>query len=403
MPKEILLPDIGEGISEGEIVRWLVKEGDVVKMFQPIVEVLTVKVKVEIPSPYTGKIVKILAKEKEVVKVGKPLALIEVEGEVETKPKEEIKKEEVKTTIQAQIPEVKEAPKEILATPAVRRLARELGVDLTKVKGTGPGGRITEEDVRRYAEKKEEVVEAKAIKVEEKVAKVELEERIPITGIRRMIAERLSKTARTAVIVTHMDECDVTELVKIREALKQEAEKRGVKLTFLPFIIKAVIKALKEYPIFNASVDEEKNEIVIKKYYNIGIATATDEGLIVPVIKNADKKGLFELAKEIEDLSERARKGNLKVEEVLGSTFSITNIGPLGGTFATPILNGQDVAILGVGKIKKRPVVIEDKIEIRDILTLSLSFDHRIIDGAQAAMFTNEIMKYLEKPYLLLA
>jgi len=403
MAREILLPDIGEGISEGEIVRWLVKEGDFVKMFQPIVEVLTVKVKVEIPSPYTGKIVKILAKEKEVVKVGKPLALIEVEGEVETKPKEEIKKEEAKTTIQAQVPEVREAPKEILATPAVRRLARELGVDLTKVKGTGPGGRITEEDVRRYAEKKEEVVEAKAIKVEEKVAKVELEERIPITGIRRMIAERLSKTARTAVIVTHMDECDVTELVKIREALKQEAEKRGVKLTFLPFIIKAVIKALKEYPIFNASVDEEKNEIVIKKYYNIGIATATDEGLIVPVIKNADKKGLFELAKEIEDLSERARKGNLKVEEVLGSTFSITNIGPLGGTFATPILNGQDVAILGVGKIKKRPVVIEDKIEIRDVLTLSLSFDHRIIDGAQAAMFTNEIMKYLEKPYLLLA
>ncbi|HLI46403.1 MAG TPA: dihydrolipoamide acetyltransferase family protein, partial [Geobacterales bacterium] len=261
-----------------------------------------------------------------------------------------------------------------------------------------PAGRITEEDVRKYAESQKQV----EVKVEAKAARAELEERIPITGIRRMIAERLVKTARTAVIVTHMDECDVTELVRVREMLKQEAEKKGVKLTFLPFIVKAVIKALKEYPLFNASVDEEKNELVIKKYYNIGIATATEQGLIVPVIKNADTKGIFELAKEIEDLSERARKGSLKVEEVIGSTFSITNIGPLGGTFATPILNGQDVAILGVGKIKKRPVVIEDKIEIRDVLTLSLSFDHRVIDGAQAAIFTNEVIKYLEKPYLLL-
>lgn len=399
MPKEILLPDIGEGVSEGEIVKWLVKEGDYVKMFQPIVEVLTVKVKVEIPSPYNGKIVKILAKEKEVVRVGKPIALIETEEVIpETKPKEEAKpKEELR---QVEIPkEVAEEKKEILATPAVRRLARELGVDLSKVKGTGPGGRILEEDVRRYAEemKKHEVKP-----VEVKAEKVALEERIPITGVRRMIAEKLSKTVKTAVLVTHMDECDVTELVKIREELKQEAEKRGVKLTFLPFIIKAVIKALQTYPLFNASVDEEKNELVIKKYYNIGIATATDQGLIVPVIKEADKKGLFELAKEIEELTEKARKGTLKIEEVIGSTFSITNVGPIGGVFATPILNNPDVAILGIGKIKKRPWVVENRIEIRDILTLFLSFDHRVIDGAQAAQFMNEVMKYLEKPYLLL-
>jgi pyruvate dehydrogenase E2 component (dihydrolipoamide acetyltransferase) len=399
MPKEILLPDIGEGVSEGEIVKWLVKEGDYVKMFQPIVEVLTVKVKVEIPSPYNGKIVKILAKEKEVVRVGKPIALIETEEVIpETKPKEEAKpKEELR---QVEIPkEVAEEKKEILATPAVRRLARELGVDLSKVKGTGPGGRILEEDVRRYAEemKKHEVKP-----VEVKAEKAALEERIPITGVRRMIAEKLSKTVKTAVLVTHMDECDVSELVKIREELKQEAEKRGVKLTFLPFIIKAVIKALQTYPLFNASVDEEKNELVIKKYYNIGIATATDQGLIVPVIKEADKKGLFELAKEIEELTEKARKGTLKIEEVIGSTFSITNVGPIGGVFATPILNNPDVAILGIGKIKKRPWVVENRIEIRDVLTLFLSFDHRVIDGAQAAQFMNEVMKYLEKPYLLL-
>jgi pyruvate dehydrogenase E2 component (dihydrolipoamide acetyltransferase) len=399
MPKEILLPDIGEGVSEGEIVKWLVKEGDYVKMFQPIVEVLTVKVKVEIPSPYNGKIVKILAKEKEVVRVGKPIALIETEEVIpETKPKEEAKpKEELR---QVEIPkEVAEEKKEILATPAVRRLARELGVDLSKVKGTGPGGRILEEDVRRYAE---EMKKHEVRPVEVKAEKAALEERIPITGVRRMIAEKLSKTVKTAVLVTHMDECDVTELVKIREELKQEAEKRGVKLTFLPFIIKAVIKALQTYPSFNASVDEEKNELVIKKYYNIGIATATDQGLIVPVIKEADKKGLFELAKEIEELTEKARKGTLKIEEVIGSTFSITNVGPIGGVFATPILNNPDVAILGIGKIKKRPWVVENRIEIRDILTLFLSFDHRVIDGAQAAQFMNEVMKYLEKPYLLL-
>jgi pyruvate dehydrogenase E2 component (dihydrolipoamide acetyltransferase) len=399
MPKEILLPDIGEGVSEGEIVKWLVKEGDYVKMFQPIVEVLTVKVKVEIPSPYNGKIVKILAKEKEVVRVGKPIALIETEEVIpETKPKEEAKpKEELR---QVEIPkEVAEEKKEILATPAVRRLARELGVDLSKVKGTGPGGRILEEDVRRYAE---EMKKHEVRPVEVKAERAALEERIPITGVRRMIAEKLSKTVKTAVLVTHMDECDVTELVKIREELKQEAEKRGVKLTFLPFIIKAVIKALQTYPSFNASVDEEKNELVIKKYYNIGIATATDQGLIVPVIKEADKKGLFELAKEIEELTEKARKGTLKIEEVIGSTFSITNVGPIGGVFATPILNNPDVAILGIGKIKKRPWVVENRIEIRDVLTLFLSFDHRVIDGAQAAQFMNEVMKYLEKPYLLL-
>lgn len=390
MQKEFVLPDIGEGISEAEIVKWFVKEGDEVKLFQPLIEVLTVKVKTELPSPFEGRVVKILAKEGEVVKVGKPIAIIEVKEEAkeEAKPKALEEKPRV---------EVKEEVKEILATPAVRKLARELGVDLSKVKGSGPGGRILEEDVRRYAE------QMKKIEVKKEVVEEKLEERIPITGIRRMIAEKLVKTQRTAAIVTHMEECDVTELVRIREELKNEAEKLGIKLTFLPFIIKASIKALKKYPIFNASIDEEKNEIVIKKYYNIGIATATEEGLIVPVIKNADKKSIFELAKEIEDLSERARSGKLKIDEVMGNTFSITNIGPIGGTFATPILNSPDVAILGVLKIRKKPWVVGDRIEIREILTLSLSFDHRVIDGAQAALFMNEIVKYLEKPYLLLA
>jgi len=198
-----------------------------------------------------------------------------------------------------------------------------------------------------------------------------------------------------------MDEFDVTELVKIREELKVEAEKLGVKLTYLPFIIKATIKALKKHPKFNANIDDERNELVIKKYYNIGIATATEQGLLVPVIKDADKKGILELAKEIEDLSERARQGKLKVEEVTGGTFTITNIGILGGTFATPILNYPEVAILGVFKIKKKPWVVDGKIEIRDIMTLAISFDHRVIDGAEAAIFLNEVAKYLEKPYLL--
>jgi len=204
-------------------------------------------------------------------------------------------------------------------------------------------------------------------------------------------------------MVTHMDEADVTELVRIREYLKEEAEKLGIKLTYLPFIIKAAILALKKYPKFNAAIDDEKKELVIKKYYNIGIAVATDQGLIVPVIKDADSKSLFELAKEIEVLSEKARQGKLSIDEVTGSSFSITNIGPIGGTFATPILNYPDVAILGVMKIKKKPWIVKDKIEIRDIMTLVLTFDHRVIDGAEAALFTNEIISILENPYRLLA
>ncbi len=397
MQREVILPDIGEGVSEGEIVKWLVKEGDEIKQFQPIVEVLTVKVKVEIPSPYSGKLIKILAKENEVVRVGKPIAIIETE-EVPYATKEEIKIEKREEV-------VREEAAEILATPRVRKLARELGVDLRLVKGTGPGGRILEEDVRKFAEKMKEKLEVKPeLRVEVKPELREaLEERVHIAGIRRMIAENLVRVRNTAVMVTTMDECDVTELVKVREELKQEAEKKNIKLTYLPFIVKAVIKALKTYPVFNASVDEEKNELVIKKYYNIGVAVATEEGLIVPVLKEVDKKGLFEIAKEIEELSEKARTGKLKLEEVKGSTFSITNIGPIGGLFATPVLNPPDVAILGVGRIKKKPWVVENRIEIRDILTLSLTFDHRVIDGAQAAQFLNEVMKYLEKPYLLLA
>jgi len=394
--KQLILPDIGEGISEGEIIRWLVKEGDYVKQFQPIVEVLTVKVNVEIPSPYNGKITKILAKEKEVVRVGTPIALIEVEGVIEEKVKE--RKAEALPQPTVQSPEQKQAKPttEILATPAVRRLARELGVDLSSIKGTGPGGRITEDDVRNFAKVQQTVEKAKVV-IKER------EERIPISGIRRLIAEKMSLANTKAAMVTHMDETDVTELVKIREILKDEAEKSGIKLTYLPFIIKAVIYALKKYPKFNAGIDDDKKELVIKKYYNIGIATATDQGLIVPVIKDADTKNLFELAKEIETLSEKARQGKLSIEEVTGSSFSITNVGPLGGTYATPILNYPDVAILGVLKIKKRPWVVGDKIEIRDIMTLALTFDHRVIDGAEAAIFMNEIISILEKPYKLFA
>jgi len=397
--KQIILPDIGEGISEGEIIRWLVKEGDQIKQFQPIVEVLTVKVNVEIPSPFTGKIKKILAKEKEVVKVGSPIAIVEVEGVAEEKPKVEEKKPETLVSASQKVTEqVPAKPSaEILATPAVRRLARELGVDLSLVKGTGPGGRITEEDVKRFAEEKKKLEVVKVAIPKEK------EERIPVTGIRRMIAEKMSLAHNKAAMVTHMDEADVTELVRIREYLKEDAEKLGIKLTYLPFIIKAAILALKKYPKFNAAIDDEKKELVIKKYYNIGIAVATDQGLIVPVIKDADSKSLFELAKEIEVLSEKARQGKLSIDEVTGSSFSITNIGPIGGTFATPILNYPDVAILGVMKIKKKPWIVKDKIEIRDIMTLVLTFDHRVIDGAEAALFTNEIISILENPYRLLA
>lgn len=415
MPFEFKFPDIGEGLTEGEIVRWLVKEGDEIKEGQPLVEVETDKALAEIPSPRTGVILKILAKEKEIIKVGQVIVIIGEKGEAVAAPPPKPKSVGV-------VGELEEAPEEApavqvraeavkpafvsphaLATPAIRALAKELGTDLDKVKGTGLEGRVLEKDVRLAAEGKEKPVEE--VKRPTKVKKYDLYgyvDRIPLRGVRRSIAKAMVKSKYTAPHVTTMDEADVTELWKIREKEKKTAEKKGIKLTILPFIIKAVIAGLKEHPYLNATLDDENEEIIVKKYFNIGMATDTPEGLMVPVVKNAGDKSILHLAEELTQLAEKARNRSIDLADMKGGTFTITNYGALGGIYGTPIINHPEVAILGVGKIKEMPVVRDGKIEVRKILHLALSFDHRVVDGGEAARFLNTVIARLEDPDLIL-
>jgi pyruvate dehydrogenase E2 component (dihydrolipoamide acetyltransferase) len=406
---EFKLPDIGEGVVEGEILKWMVKEGDAVKEDQPLVEVMTDKVNVQIPSPRTGKVSRIMAREGESVRVGQTILIIDEEGEsaVEDSVPESASTHQTGTPeSQPRLPvqqgQFTGGPSPVvLATPVTRRVARELGVDIGKVKGTGPNGRVTEDDVRAAAQ-------VRPVETEEPIkplpSKAGLnEEMIPLRGIRKLIAERMIKSQSTAAQVTHVDEADMTEVVLLREAFKASAEKRGVKLTFLPFVIKAVVPALKEYPLVNSSVDEQGANIIVKKYYNIGIATDTEQGLTVPVIKDADRKDVFEIAGEIESLAAKARAGQLTLEEVHGSTFTVTNVGSIGGLFATPIINPPEVAILGTHKVAKRPVVREDRVEVRDMMNVSLTFDHRVIDGAYAARFVTKIIGIIQDPKKLLS
>jgi len=389
---EFKLPDIGEGVAEGEILKWLVKEGEQVKEDQSLVEVMTDKVNVQIPSPKNGTVSKTLVKEGEVVKVGRVILVIEVADEVPPAPAPVQNRPQAVApsglqTIQAQIPADR-----VLATPATRRLARELGVDITKVRGTGPNGRVTDEDLRGSS----------GASTAPSAGSVN-EERVPLRGIRKITAEHMARSFHTVAQVTHIDEADVSELVLLREAFKGSAEKRGVKLTFLPLIIKAVVPALKEFPYVNASLDETSGEVVLKKEYNLGIATDTQNGLLVPVIKDADRKDIFELSAEIEKLAAKAKSGELGLDEVRGSTFTITNLGSVGGLFATPIVNYPEAAILGVHTIKKRAVVREGRVEARDMMYLSFSFDHRIMDGASAARFVNRVIETIEDPKKLLS
>ena len=407
MVYEFRLPDIGEGIAEGEVVKWHVKEGDEVKENQPLVEIMTDKVNVEIPSPRKGTIQRLMAKEGEVIKVGQVLIVIADGSSAAAttlipaaKPVPAIAKPPPSASRQQGIsPAPIQAPKprEVLATPATRKLARDLGVDLSLVQGTGRGGRITDEDVRQFKGLPRPVAATVAV-----AGPRGAEERIQLRGIRRVVAQHMVKSRSTAAQVTHVDEVDMSEVAHLREKSKVSAEKRGVKLTYLPFIIKALIPALKQYPYLNASLDEEKEEIILRRYYNIGIATDTYQGLVVPVIKEADHKSITQLATEITTLSDKARAGQLTLDEIQGSTFTVTNVGGIGGMFATPIINYPEVGILGVHKITKRPVVKDNQIVIRDMTYLSLSFDHRVLDGAMAAHFVNTIKQYLEDPKLLL-
>jgi pyruvate dehydrogenase E2 component (dihydrolipoamide acetyltransferase) len=412
------LPDVGEGIHEGEIVALHAKEGDTIQEFDIFAEVQTDKAVVEIPSPVTGTIKEIKVKEGDVVLVDSVIAIIDAEGDFEEEEvAEESAAEETAAPAQEAKEEKKAAPEQagnkrnVSAMPSVRKLARELGVDITQVTGTGKHGRILAEDVRRFAEggQAEAAAQPETQPVQEKTVEPKTpvetrgdEERIPLRGIRRTIAKRMVESKHTAPHVTLMDEIDATELMAIRKWGKEVAQERGIKLTYLPFMIKAAIAALREFPELNASIDEEREEIVIKKYYNIGLATATDHGLMVPVIEDADRKSLFELAQEITEKATKAREMKLDPSELKGSTFTISNLGGYGAQFFTPIINYPEVAILGVGTIQEKPVVRDGEIVIRPQMFASLSFDHRLVDGDLAAQFMRRFKQLMENPKLLM-
>ena len=376
------LADIGEGIVEGEVSKWYVKVGDVVKENQPLVEIITEKVTVELPSPADGTIMKIGPEAGKIAKVGEVIVVIDdgkEDDNVKDGAKEETrvdKKEIIKEEIKS---------RKVIATPAVKRLAKEMGIDITKVVATGEDGRITEKDVKVYS----------------KLEVQSNEERIAFRGTRKTIAERLAKSSDRVVQAWIMEEIDMTKVTELKNRLK-ESSSEDIKLTYMPFFVKAVIRSLKSSPRINASLDEETEDIVIKKDYNIGIATDTEQGLIVPVIKKAQDKNIKEIAKEIEELSIEAKSGKLGLEDTQGGTFTITNIGAIGGISSIPIVNYPEVAILAINKIMKKVVHWEGNIVARDRVYLSLSFDHRVLDGADVARFLNSIRKCLEDPESLM-
>jgi pyruvate dehydrogenase E2 component (dihydrolipoamide acetyltransferase) len=370
VPIELKFPDVGEGIAEGEVVRWLVAEGAAVKEDDPLVEILTDKANVEIPSPLSGTVVKILAAPGQVVKVGELLALIEpAAGQGSPQGRAG-------------------APGgDVLATPVVRKLAKDLGVELGEVPGSGPGGRITEEDLRRAAGPKGPTgIPAESTS----------EERIPFKGRRRMIARKMVAAKTRVPHALLVDEADVSGLLAERAKMREIGEREGVRITILPFIMKAVAGALRRHPALNGSLDEDREEIVLSKKVDVGMAVDAGDGLVVPIVRNADAKSVIELAREIERLSAAARGGTLAPGDLAGGTFTISSVGSIGGLFSYPIINVPEAAILAAHKIVTRPVVRDGEIVPREMMYLSLSFDHRIVDGGEATRFLNEVVRRIE-------
>lgn len=470
---EFKLPDIGEGVTEGEIVKWLVSPGEAVQEDQPLVEVMTDKATVTITAPKSGKILETRAPVGGVVPVHSVLVVFDLGGGGDAAPAPEAKKGEPAATAVGDIKEtlpgmgdyVSPAAQSLahqhgapqnggqakapltraanyfndkpLAAPATRALARELGLDLRGIQPTGPNGRVTKDDVRAKSQAASQAMTAAPeamraptpvvpaapaasaaptpapptqippppattrapLRIAPAASALNLEEeRIPLRGVRKRIFEGMSRSKHTAAHFTFVEECDVTALKDLRARLKPAAEKAGVKLTFLPFFVKAVVAALKKHPMLNSAFDESAQEIVVRRYYDLGIASATEAGLVVPVVRGADRKSILEIARDIERLGEATKAGKVAPADLGGSTFTITSLGAQGGLFATPILNFPEVGILGVHQIKQKPVVRDGQIVIGDVMLLSLSFDHRIIDGHVGAAFAYEIIGYLQDP-----
>jgi pyruvate dehydrogenase E2 component (dihydrolipoamide acetyltransferase) len=503
MAFEFELPDVGEGVAEGTLENWLVEVGDAVSEDQPVAEVETDKALVEVPAPVDGTVKELLWEPGDVIPVGDVFIVFDVEGEESEAADTEAgagdaaggdagtAAETGAEATDGTAEEVETPEGRVFASPSTRQLARELGVAIETVEGTGPGGRITENDVRAAAEESEsggdpepatadaggadtgstetaaatespttaapadvesadrdrtlaapatrriaeeegvdidavptseerdgeafvspaavrEYAEAQQAAQAEQAEAVsetpagEAVERLPYSGVRRTIGEAMAQSKYTAPHVTHHDTAVVDELVATREDLKPRAEERGFRLTYMPFVMKAVVAALKEHPKLNAELDEDAGEILRYNYYNVGIATATDAGLMVPVVDDVDSKGMLQLSGEVNELVQKARERSISRDELQGSTFSVTNFGAIGGEYATPILNYPEVGILGIGELKQRPVVEDGEVVARHTLPISLSIDHRIVDGADAAQFANTVIEYLENPSLLL-
>jgi len=431
------LPELGEGVLEAELVAWLVKVGDSVKRGQNLMEVLTDKASMEVPSPFAGSITGLRAEPGQQIKVGDVVLTYSPagetkedrgsriedrkredrgsriedrkegpsrgeDGEIKTRERERLTSQAPLSSILHPLSSIPQPPSStVRAAPSVRYLARKLGVDLGQIRGSGPGGRILIGDLSAHLAAAHPRMEQPSHEAHPDYGTPGT--RIKLQGVRRKIAEHMTLSKRTIPHYTYVDECDVTELVRLRSSLRETYERDGIKLTYLAFFVKAVVAALKEVPIVNSTLDEKAGEIILHDHYHVGIAVAAPTGLIVPVIHDADRKDLTQIGREIERLSREARTGKARLEDLRGGTFTITSIGGVGGLFSTPIINHPEVAILGIGKVVKRPVFdAAGQVRPADIVYLSLSFDHRVLDGAIGAAFGNAICRRLQNPAGLL-
>jgi pyruvate dehydrogenase E2 component (dihydrolipoamide acetyltransferase) len=425
--QNVKLPELGEGVTEGELIKWTVNIGDTVKPDQTVAEIMTDKATVEVPSPYAGVVKEFKFKKGDIIKVENVILVLSGStGSQTTAPQPmatqkpaaapaPIAQMAMSSALSSTIfPPV--ADSKVLATPATRRLAREMGVDINGLTGSGLAGRVTREDVisikggsavanssNGSGAMSAGVSSMSFPKPAFQSANANLEERVDLIGIRKKIAQNLQMSKSIIPHFTLMDEADVSQLVGLRESLKDFAEKNETKITYLPFVMKALIATIKEFPMFSASIDDAASQIVYKKYFNIGFAADTPNGLVVPVIKNADQKSILELSKEIIDLSKRARDGKLKPDEMKGACITITNIGSVGGTYATPIINHPEVAILGMYKISDKPILKKDgSIGFIKSMNYTVTCDHRLIDGAVAANFLKSFFNKIQNPGVLM-
>lgn len=409
---EFRLPELGEGVTEGELVKWKVKVGDQVKDDQPLCEIMTDKATVEIPSHFSGKVLELVAKEGAIVKVHELMLTAEVAGGAKAAPNTTpntaapnaaASKTAALATVLTPAPSASNISNtDVLASPATRKLAREKGIDLASVQASGPHGRVLMDDLNQSPSQSSAGASRALIR---SAGPLQADEHTPIRGMRKKIMEKMRLSKDKAAHFTYVEEADATELVKLRTQAKELAAKQGIKLTYLPFILKAMVAALKQHPRLNSTVDEVANEVITHHTFNISLSVQTEDGLTVPVVKHVEQKTIFELAREIADIVDRARKKKLTLEDFQSSTITLTNAGSIGGLFATPIINYPEVAILGFNKIARKPVVINvngrEKIVVRDWTYFSISLDHRIIDGAEAAEFMKTFIAYIENPALL--